>query len=105
MASKMKANPLGELTMEIVSNGVNESGGFSLDSAPSFRSQTPIKDGLAGQDTFRVDAKKPTSRADVEKRRMHIDSGADLKGVNMAKEFGNGDSGADGSDFTSNKTK
>jgi hypothetical protein len=101
MAS-MKANPLGELKMEIVSNGVTESGGYSLDSAPSFRSQVPVKDGLAGQETFKVDAKKPTSRAEVEKRRMHIDSGADLRGASMNKEFGKGDGSAD--DFTSTKT-
>jgi len=103
--AKMKANPLGELEMEVVSNGVNESGGFSLDAAPSFRSQVPVKDGLAGQDTFQNDAKKPTSRAEIELRRMHVGSGIDIKGVNMAKEFGKGDSGADSSDFTSNKTK
>jgi len=103
--AKMKANPLGELTMELVVNDINESSSLNLDKGPSFRSQVPVKDGLAAQDTFREDAKKPSSRAEVEKRRMHIDSGADLRGVSMAKEFGGGDQGASGSDFTSNKTK
>lgn len=104
MANSMKANPLGELKMEIISNGVSESGGYSVDKAPSFRSQVPVKDGLAGQDTFKQDAMKPSSRADLEKRRMHLDSGADLRGANMFNEFGGG-TGGSADEFTSNKTK
>jgi hypothetical protein len=103
MAS-MKANPLGELKMELVVNDINESSSLNLDKGPSFRSQVPVKEGLAAQDTFKVDAKKPSSRADLEKRRMHIDSGADLRGANMYDEFGGG-TGGSASEFTSNKTK
>lgn len=103
MAS-MKANPLGELKMEVISNGVSESDGYSVDKAPSFRAQVPVKDGLAGQDTFKVDAKKPSSRADIELRRGHIGSGADLRGASMYKEFGGG-TGGSADEFTSDKTK
>jgi len=91
---KMRANPLGELLAEVVWTGVNESGSaLDVDKAPSFRAQVPVKDGLAGQDTFKQDAMEPSSRADLEKRRMHIDSGADLKGADMYKEFGGGTGG------------
>lgn len=109
--AKMKANPLGLLQMEIISNGVSESDGYSVDKAPSFRSQVPVKEGLAGQDTFKVDAMKPSSRADVELRRMHVEppdggdvGGAPIKGANMYDEFGGG-TGGQASKFTANKTK
>lgn len=100
--AKQKASPLSGLMMEIISNGVTESGGFSVDKAPSFRSQVPVKEGLAGQDTFKEDALKSTSRAEVEKRRMHIDSGADLRGSSMFKELGGG-TGGSAEKFTDNK--
>lgn len=98
-----KANPLGELMYELVVNGVTEGGSLNLDGTPGFRSQVPVKDGLAGQDTFKQDAMKTTSRAQVEKDRMHIDSGMDVKGANMFKELGGG-TGKSAGEFTSNKT-
>ena len=101
---KMKANPLGNLQMEIISNGVSESSGFNVDKAPSFRSQVPVKDSLSGEDTFKQDASKPSSRAPVELRRMHLEGGIDIKGVNMYDEFGGG-SGKSAGEFTSNKSK
>lgn len=99
----MKANPLGNLEYELVVNGVTEGGGLNLDGKPGFRSQVPVKDGLAGQDTFKQDAMKVTSRADLEKRRMHIDSGQDLKGASMFKELGGG-TGGSAKEFTSDKS-
>lgn len=111
---KFRANPLGELMGEIVWNGVAEKGSglnVDVDMAPSFRAQVPVKDGLAGQDTFKADASTPSSRADVELRRMHVKppkggdiGGEPLKGANMFDEFGGG-TGGDASEFTSNKTK
>lgn len=92
---KFKPNPLGNLMGELVWNGVVESGSATdVDKAPSFRAQVPVKDGLAGQDTFKQDALKSTSRADVEKRRMHIEGGADIKGASMFKELGGGTGGS-----------
>lgn len=98
--AKMKANPLGHLEMEIVHNYVN--GIDDSDYTGATQKQVPVHSSLSGEDTFREDAKKPTSRADIEKRRMHIESGADLKGVAMYKEFGGGEKGA--KDFTSDKS-
>lgn len=99
----MKANPLGHLEMELVEDKTNVSGISSMSGYDDlFRDQVPVKDGLAAQDTFKADASKPSSRASVEKDRMHIDSGADLKGVSMLKEFGSGDKGA--KDFTPDKS-
>lgn len=95
MGKKFQANPLGSLMGELVWNGVVESGdAANVDKAPSFRAQVPVKDGLAGQDTFKQDAMKPTSRAEVEKRRMHIEGGADIKGADMFKELGGGTGGS-----------
>jgi hypothetical protein len=78
------------------------------------RSQVPVKEGLAGQDTFKMDASKPSSRADVELRRMHLpgggkegvgaDESATLSGVNMYEEFGGG-TGKSAGEFTENLTK
>lgn len=102
--AKQRANPLGHLEMEVISHGVVESSGFNVDKAPSFREQVPVKEGLAGQDTFKQDASKPSSRADIEKRRMHVDGGADLHGVNMYDEFGGG-TGKSAGEFTANKSK
>jgi len=108
---------------EIVWNGISEKGAsndFDVDSAPSFRVQVPVHDGLAGQDTFKQDAHTPSSRHDVELRRMHVNtpSGGDstslgdlkhpggepITGSNMYDEFGGG-SGAHAGEFTENKTK
>lgn len=112
--AKVKANPLGLLMMEIIGNGVSEKGlGFDggVDAAPGFRSQVPVKDGLAGQDTFKQSASKSTSRADVELRRMHLGGGdggdvggSMLKGSNMFNELGGGTGGKAG-EFTQNKAK
>jgi ribosomal protein S6E (S10) len=99
--AKMKANPLGHLMMEVVyhaSAAISES-----ESEARMRDQLPVTETLAGADTYKVDAKKPSSRAEVEIRRMHIDGGADLKGVNMAKEFpGKNDSPS--KEFTADKS-
>jgi hypothetical protein len=111
--AKWKANPLGLLEGEIVWNGITEKGatdnGFDVDSAPSFRAQVPVKEGLAGQDTFKMDATTPSSRADVELRRMHLQGGEDvgegsevLEGANMYNEFGGG-TGKSAGEFTENK--
>src|SRR5438046_665014 len=99
--AKIKVNPLGLLEGEIVWTGVQEKdAGFDggVDARPGMRSQVPVKEGLAGQDTFKQDAHQPSSRADVELRRMHIpgggkegvgdDQSATLSGVNMYDEFG-----------------
>lgn len=112
--AKWKPNPLGLLVGEIVANGVVEkeaSNDFDVDSAPSFRAQVPVKEGLAGQDTFKMDASMPSSRAPVELRRMHLAGGEDvgegskvLEGANMYNEFGGG-SGKSAGEFTENKTK
>jgi hypothetical protein len=110
-----KPNPLGHLEGEIVWNGIIEKGAsnaeIDVDSAPSFRAQVPVKEGLAAQDTFKMDASEPTSRAPVELRRMHLAAGEDvgegskiLKGANMYDEFGGG-SGKSAGEFTSNETK
>lgn len=100
--AKFKANPLGNLMGELVWNGVVEKGNAAdVDTAPSFRAQVPVKDGLAAQDTFKQDAMKSTSRAEVEKRRMHLEGGADLKGADMFKELGGG-TGGDAKQFTKN---
>lgn len=117
--AKYKPNPLGLLEAEIVWNGVAEKGasmaGIDVDSAPSFRAQVPVKEGLAGQDTFKMDASQPSSRADVELRRMHLPGdgkegvgpkegqSALLSGVNMYDEFGGG-TGKSAGEFTENKT-
>jgi len=112
--AKFKANPLGLLEGEVVWTGVveKESGNkVDLDSAPSFRAQVPVKEGLAGQDTFASDASTPSSRAPVELRRMHLAGGEDvgegskiLEGANMYNEFGGG-TGKSAGEFTENKTK
>lgn len=110
-----KPNPLGLLKGEIVWNGITEKGAsndFDVDSAPSFRAQVPVKEGLAGQDTFKMDASMPSSRAPVELRRMHLEGGDEgvgegskvLEGANMYDEFGGG-SGASAGEFTENKNK
>ena len=99
--AKMKANPLGHLEMEMVHNYVN--GVNDSNYTDAMQSQAPVHSNLSGAESFKMDAKKPSSRADVEKRRMHIDSGADLKGVDMGKEFG--DPSAKGAkDFSSDKS-
>ena len=101
--AKFKASPLGGLMGELVWNGVVESGNATdVDKAPSFRAQVPVKDGLAGQDTFKQDAMKATSRAEVEKRRMHLEGGANLRGSSMFKELGGG-TGGSAEQFTDNK--
>src|SRR6266849_4471124 len=112
--AKWKPNPLGLLSGEIVWNGISEkeaSNDIDVDSAPSFRAQVPVKEGLAGQDTFKMDAHEPSSRAPVELRRMHLAGGEDvgegskvLEGANMYNEFGGG-SGKSAGEFTENKTK
>lgn len=98
-----KANPLGNLKAELILDKSNISG-FSSPSAYDdlIRDQVPVKDGLAGQDTFKADASKPSSRAEVEKRRMYLDGGADLKGASMNKEFGSGDTQS--GDFSDDKS-
>jgi len=111
--AKFKPNPLGNLMGELVWNGVVEKGNAAdVDTAPSFRAQVPVKEGLAAQDTFRQDAMKSTSRAPVELRRMHLDGGGkegvgegskNLEGANMFKELGGG-TGKSAGEFTSNKT-
>jgi hypothetical protein len=98
--AKQKANPLGHLEFEIVHNTTQ--GSEDANYVGAMQDQAPVHTNASGNETFRADAKKPTSRADVEKRRMHIDSGADLKGVAMYKEFAPGDKGA--KDFTSDKS-
>jgi len=112
--AKFTPNPLGLLKGEIVFNAVDEKdvgmdGG--VDQAPGFRTQVPVKEGLAGQDTFKMDASMPSSRAPVELRRMHLQGGEDvgegskvLEGANMYNEFGGG-SGKHAGEFTENKTK
>lgn len=112
--AKWKPNPLGLLEGEIVANGVVEKSAsmeFDVDSAPSFRAQVPVKEGLAGQDTFKMDASQPSSRAPVELRRMHLAGGEDvgegskvLEGANMFNEFGGG-TGKSAGEFTENKNK
>lgn len=112
--SKFKANPLGLLEGEIIFNAVSEGGvgmDGGVDKSPGFRTQVPVKDGLAGQDTFKQDASKPSSRAPVELRRMHLAGGEGvgegsevLKGANMYNEFGGG-TGKSAGDFTANKNK
>lgn len=109
-----KPNPLGLLEGEIVWNGISEkaaSNDIDVDSAPSFRAQVPVKEGLAGQDTFKMDAHQSSSRAPVELRRMHLAGGEDvgegsevLKGANMFNEFGGG-TGKSAGEFTANETK
>jgi hypothetical protein len=99
--AKMKANPLGHLEMELVHDQSTITGG-SMSGDEVFRDQVPVKDGLAGQDTFKSDASKPSSRSDVEKRRGYYDSGADLKGANMGKEYGSKDTQS--KDFTDDKS-
>jgi len=113
--AKYTPNPLGLLQGEIVWNGVEEKeasmSGIDVDSAPSFRAQVPVKEGLAGQDTFKMDASKSSSRAPVELRRMHLAGGEDvgegskvLEGSNMFNEFGGG-TGKSAGEFTENKNK
>jgi hypothetical protein len=112
--AKFKANPLGLLEGEIVWTGVTENAsGFDggVDAAPGFRTQTPVKEGLAGQDTFKMDAHEPSSRAPVELRRMHLEGGDEgvgegskfLEGANMYDEFGGG-TGKSAGEFTENKS-
>lgn len=117
--AKYRPNPLGLLEAEIVWNGIAEKDasmdGFDVDSAPSFRAQVPVKEGLAGQDTFGMDATTPSSRADLELRRMHLPGGGKegvgpkegssetLEGANMFDEFGGG-TGKSAGEFTENKT-
>jgi hypothetical protein len=95
----MKANPLGELKMELVHDSSTISGG-SMKGDDVFRNQVPVKDGLAGQDTFKMTESTPTKRAKVELDRMHIDSGADLRGADMP----NDPTHKGASDFTADKT-
>lgn len=112
--AKWKPNPLGLLEGEILWNGITEKGAsndFDVESAPSFRAQVPVKEGLAGQDTFKQDAHQPSSRASVELRRMHLEGGEDvgegsevLKGSNMYNEFGGG-TGKSAGEFTANENK
>jgi hypothetical protein len=112
--AKFKPNPLGLLEGEIVWTGVSEKASGmdgGVDMAPGFRTQVPVKDGLAGQDTFKQDASKPSSRAPVELRRMHLAGGEGvgegsevLKGSNMFNEFGGG-TGKSAGEFTANKNK
>lgn len=113
--AKWKPNPLGLIVGDIVWNGIEEkdasASNFDVESAPSFRAQVPVKEGLAGQDTFKMNASEPSSRAPVELRRMHLAGGEGvgegseiLKGANMYDEFGGG-SGKSAGEFTENKTK
>jgi hypothetical protein len=117
--AKFKANPLGLLEGEVVWTGVHEqASGFDggVDMAPGMRTQTPVKEGLAGQDTFKMDAHEPSSRADVELRRMHLPGGGKegvgpkegesetLHGANMFDEFGGG-TGKSAGEFTENVNK
>lgn len=118
--AKYRPNPLGLIEGEVIWNGVTEKGasmdGFDVESAPSFRAQTPVKEGLAGQDTFAMDATSPSSRADVELRRMHLPGGGKegvgpkegaseiLEGANMFNEFGGG-TGKSAGEFTANENK
>lgn len=115
--AKFKANPLGLLEGEVVWTGVTEKdSGFDggVDARPGMRSQVPVKEGLAAQDTFKMDASQPSSRADVELRRMHLPGGAKegvgadqsaiLKGADMYQEFGGG-TGKSGGEFTDNVNK
>lgn len=102
LMAKMKANPLGHLEMELVHDQSTLSGG-SMTGDNVFRDQVPVHETLAGADTFKEDASKPTSRADIEKRRGYFDSGVDLKGASMKKEFGGGD--AEATAFTDDKSR
>ena len=117
--AKYKPNPLGLLEGEIVWTGVTEQdSGFDggVEARPGVRSQAPVKEGLAGQDTFKMDAHEPSSRADVEYRRMHLPGdgkegvgpkegqSALLHGANMYDEFGGG-TGKSAGEFTENVTK
>jgi hypothetical protein len=101
----MKANPLGHLEMELIQDNTNVKSFSSMGGYDDLiRDQVPVKDSLTGADTFKQDASKPSSRAEVEKNRMHVDSGADLKGASMYKEFGGG-TGKSSTEFTSDKSK
>lgn len=118
--AKYRPNPLGLLEGEVIWNGIVEKdasmAAFDVDSPPSFRAQTPVKEGLAGQDTFKMDASEATSRADVELRRMHLPGGGKeavgpkegqsevLSGSNMYDEFGGG-TGKSAGEFTANENK
>lgn len=117
--AKTRANPLGLLEMEIVGNNINEKDvGFDggVEASPGFRTQVPVHEGLAGQDTFKQNESTPTSRADVEFRRMHLPGGgkdgvgpkegqsAILQGSNMSDEFGGG-TGKSAGEFTENVNK
>lgn len=100
----MKANPLGHLEMELIQDNTNVKSFSAMSGYDDLiRDQVPVKEALAGNDTFKQDASQASSRAEVEKNRMHIDSGADLKGVDMYAEFGGG-TGKSGKEFTSNKS-
>lgn len=99
----MKANPLGALEMELVQDQTSISKFSSMSGYDDLiRDQVPVKDPLSGADTFKVDASKPSSRAEVEKNRGYFDSGVDLKGVSMVKEFGGDKVSAE---FSSDKSK
>ena len=99
----MKANPLGALEMELVQDKTNVSALGSMSGFDDLiRDQVPVKESLTGAQTYKTDASKPSSRAEVEKRRGYFDGGVDLKGASMVKEFG-GDKTS--TDFTSDESK
>lgn len=99
--AKMKANPLGHIEMELIHDQSTISSG-SMSGDDVIRNQAPVLTGLAAQDTFKSDASKPSSRSEVEKRRGYYDSGVDLKGASMSKEYGSGDTQS--KEFTDDKS-
>lgn len=111
--AKYRANPLGHLEAELI----EDKSTVTPFSSPSgyddlIRDQVPVKTGLAAQDTFKADASSPSSRADVELRRMHVLSipdggdigGGKLSGASLLKEFGEGSAYKGAKDFTDDKS-
>jgi hypothetical protein len=81
--SKMKANPLGNLEMEIVHTDLVQGGGIT-DSRVA--DQAPEHSSMTGNETFAIDAFKSEPYADIIKQKGGL-SGADVAGgADMGKE-------------------
>jgi hypothetical protein len=101
--AKMLANPLGHLEMELIHDQSTITGG-SIMGDDVIRDQAPVHESLGGSMTFKADASKPTKRAAIEGRRGYFDSGVDLKGASMEKEFGRSSGDEQSKDFSDDKS-
>lgn len=74
--SKMKANPLGDLEMEIIHSDMVQGGGLTDD---RISSQAPEHSSMTGNQTFAIDAFKSAPQAQITKEKGGL-AGPDVAG-------------------------